>query len=581
MISIVAYSSSGLPSTIRDAIAKRADMSLVREATGHHEALNLVKYLRPAILLFSADAPNQDSRAIRFMLRSRVKRGTRGVAIVNSEDDALRAIRLGCSGTVTADATAEAVVECLNKVHDGETWLDPLTSMVLVRQIVSSRDEDDEGGHAWSHPSEATALTRMQRQIVLAMGAMAGRARRAEEASRAKSRVLTAMSHDLRILLNSIMGFSELALKGVAGPVNDKQKEFLEDGLICGRELREAINGILDLAKVEAGKMEVNVERLDPSELIRNEVVGAMKSTAILKGLSLEMVGSVGEVFTDSRKLKHIIVNFVSNAIQYSPPGGKITIRILPKSENAFSIEVEDQGPGIGSEKIRLLFNRFQQVDASAPAGSTGLGLALAKELAGLLGGRVGVNSVVGQGSSFYVVLPIHGPLVQAQPEKSYPGGTQPRILVVEDESADRMFLRRALARKGYQVDSSASLADAIRKCKTVHYDAITLDLALGDDDGAALLEELGSFNQRTPIIVVSRTEELPRYCQNRVYAQLPKPIEASGLFELLHSAGVLPNRKQHGKRQPAGTGLEGPAEVGNGDASNLRAIPGRDPAEC
>lgn len=136
MISIVAYSSSGLPSTIRDAIAKRADMSLVREATGHHEALNLVKYLRPAILLFSADAPNQDSRAIRFMLRSRVKRGTRGVAIVNSEDDALRAIRLGCSGTVTADATAEAVVECLNKVHDGETWLDPLTSMVLVRQIV-------------------------------------------------------------------------------------------------------------------------------------------------------------------------------------------------------------------------------------------------------------------------------------------------------------------------------------------------------------------------------------------------------------------------------------------------------------
>ena len=285
--------------------------------------------------------------------------------------------------------------------------------------------------------------------------------------------------------------------------------------------------------------MEVLTERLDPAELIRTEVVEVMRSTAILKGISLEIVGSVGEVVSDSRKLKHIVENYVSNAIKYSPPNGTIAVRISAKPDDMFSIEVVDQGPGIGPEKLRLLFNRFQRLDESASTG-TGLGLALTKELTELLGGHVGVNSVLGEGSTFYVVLPVNGPSAEARPKESYLSDAQPRILVVEDESAERVFLRRALARAGYRVDSAAHLREAIRKCKITRYDAITLDLVLGDDDGTALFKEIGSLNQETPVIVVSTAEQPIRYC-TRVYAQLRKPVQPMTLFESLNCAGVFP----------------------------------------
>lgn len=542
MIQIVVCCPSGLPDTVRQAIAARDDMGVVRETQDCLEALELVKELKASILLFGLDAPNLDSQMMGRLFRSKAKQRVRGVAIVcpNDEDDSLTAIRMGCAGTLLADAPVETVVECLSKVHAGEIWLDSRVTARLMRQFVASKDgEPEERGHAG--PVEASSLTRVQRQLVMMMGTVVRRARQAEDSSRAKSRVLANMSHQLRTLLNAIIGFSELMANEVVGPINERQREYLQDSLTCGRELRAVINDILDLAKIEAGRMEVLTERLDPAELIRSEVVEVLRSTAILKGISLQIEGSIGEVFLDSRKLKHIVENFVSNAIKYSPPNSTVLVLIQSREDDAFSIEVVDQGPGIESEKIPLLFNRFQQLDEHASTGGTGLGLALTKELAELLGGRVGVNTVWGKGSSFYVVLPVRGAPVHTQLKDAQLRDSQPRILIVEDESSDRIFLRRALARVGYRVDSAAHLREAIRKCKTTRYDAITLDLVLGVDDGTSLLREIGSLNQQTPVIVVSTAGKPPRHWQTRVHAQLQKPVQPLTLLESLSSAGVFP----------------------------------------
>lgn len=554
---VTACSFSMFPKTFQNVITAQEDLEIAHEAADCREALEKVTTLKPAILLLSMDAPDIDSPAVSRMLRAASNPKTRGIAVIspNCENDALRAILLGCSGIVSADANAEVLVTCLRKVHGGEMWLDPLGTAMLMRQCLPSKTTRNINARSQAAPSNSP-LNRTQKQIVTMMTTAIRRAQEAEDASLAKSRMLANMSHELRAPLNAIIGYSELMLNEIAGPVNDKQRSFLQDSLLCSSELRSVINSILDLAKLEAGKMEVSLERLDPVELIRTEVIDPLRSMAILKGLSVEVVGSVGDVITDSRKLKHIVENYVSNAIKYSPEQGTIVVRVFPQPNNTFSIEVIDQGPGIDPDDTRLLFNRFQQLSHAAKG--TGLGLALAKELAELLGGKVGVESAPGKGSSFYVILPVNASVVPAPPSNQQ-CDSRPRILVVEDESSDRAFLRQILACEGYLVDSATHLRDAIKKCKSTRYDAITLDLVLGRDDGTALLKEVGLLNQLTPVIVVSSARPAPSSGRTQVYAQLRKPVEPNTLVRSLSSVGVFPKREHRlfaPRRQPVARAL-------------------------
>jgi protein-histidine pros-kinase len=232
---------------------------------------------------------------------------------------------------------------------------------------------------------------------------------RMQEASRLKSEFLANMSHELRTPLNAIIGFAQLMYNGRVGPVSPQHQEYLGDILTSSRHLLQLINDVLDLAKVESGKMELRPESVDLQQLV-GEVRDIVRGLAAAKHLSIDIQvdGEVAVVFLDPARLKQILYNYLSNAIKFTPDGGSITISIVPAGPDALRLDVTDSGIGIAEENFGKLFVEFQQVDASAAKKyqGTGLGLALTRRIAEALGGRVDVRSALGKGSTFSAILP-------------------------------------------------------------------------------------------------------------------------------------------------------------------------------
>ncbi len=230
---------------------------------------------------------------------------------------------------------------------------------------------------------------------------------RIQEANRLKSEFLANMSHELRTPLNAIIGFAELMHNGKIPPEN--HREYLGDILNSSHHLLRLINDILDLAKVESGKMEFN-----PEPLLLPDVIAEVKD--ILRSLSaekrirfdLQIHPELKEVVLDPSKFKQVLYNYLSNAIKFSPDGGRVQIRISSEGDREFRLEVEDAGIGIAPKNLPLLFMEFQQLDAGAAKKyqGTGLGLALTKRIVEAQGGRVEVRSIQGRGSVFSAVLP-------------------------------------------------------------------------------------------------------------------------------------------------------------------------------
>jgi signal transduction histidine kinase len=232
--------------------------------------------------------------------------------------------------------------------------------------------------------------------------------RRMQEASRLQSEFLANMSHELRTPLNAIVGFADLLHGGMVGKLDAQQREFVGDILTSSRHLLQLINDVLDLAKVEARTLEVVPEPIDLARVV-GEVRDILRGPAIDRRLDLELqlADDLGSVIVDPAKLRQILYNYVSNALKFTPQGGRVVIRAALAGD-AFRIEVEDTGIGIASEDQRYLFLPFRQLDASAAKRyqGTGLGLALTKRLAEAHGGRVGMQSARGIGSTFWVELP-------------------------------------------------------------------------------------------------------------------------------------------------------------------------------
>ncbi len=232
---------------------------------------------------------------------------------------------------------------------------------------------------------------------------------RMQEGSRLKGEFLANMSHELRTPLNAIIGFAELMHKGKVGPVSPDHREYLGDILMSGKHLLQLINDVLDLAKVESGKMEFRPESVDLRQLA-TEVRDVLRGLASSKRLrvELEIDDSLGHVVVDPARIKQILYNYLSNAIKFTDEEGRIIVRIVAEGAALFRIDVEDTGVGISPGQLGRLFVEFQQLDASAAKKyqGTGLGLALTKRIAEAHGGRVSVRSSPGQGSTFTAVLP-------------------------------------------------------------------------------------------------------------------------------------------------------------------------------
>lgn len=232
---------------------------------------------------------------------------------------------------------------------------------------------------------------------------------RIREASRLKTAFLANMSHELRTPLNAIIGFSQLMLDGGVEPGSPQSQVFLGHVLGSGRHLLQLINDVLDLTKIEAGKLRLDPEALQLPPLIE-EVCASLGALAKERQLRLQMAhdARIGELFLDPSRLRQVLYNYLSNALKFAPPGSAVRVRTDWLDEDRFRLAVVDVGPGIAAGDIAKLFTEFHQLESdqhSRRAGS-GLGLALTRHLVQAQGGEVGVNSELGCGSEFWAILP-------------------------------------------------------------------------------------------------------------------------------------------------------------------------------
>jgi signal transduction histidine kinase len=229
-----------------------------------------------------------------------------------------------------------------------------------------------------------------------------------EEANQHKSEFLASMSHELRTPLNAIIGFSEVLLQRMFGELNPKQDEYLQDVLSSGRHLLSLINDILDLSKVEAGRMELELARFDLPQALQDTLV-LVRERAVRHGIDLQLDADarLGDLVADERKIKQVMLNLLSNAVKFTPEGGRVDVRAIP-TDGGVEISVTDTGIGIAPENQELIFEEFRQVggDYAHKREGTGLGLTLARKFVELHGGRLWVKSQLGQGSTFTFSVP-------------------------------------------------------------------------------------------------------------------------------------------------------------------------------
>ncbi len=367
-----------------------------------------------------------------------------------------------------------------------------------------------------------------------------------QESNRLKSEFLANMSHELRTPLNAIIGFAALIHGAKAGPISAQQKEYLGDILTSSRHLLQLINDVLDLAKVESGKMEFHVESVNLGKLVL-EVRDTLRGLAAEKriGIDLALDPALRRANLDPAKFKQVLFNYLSNAIKFTLEGGSVVIRTSCEGAETFRLEVEDTGIGIKPEDLGRLFGEFQQLDASTAKkhGGTGLGLVLTKRIVEAQGGSVSVESVVGKGSIFGAVLPLNLEL-PAQPEQgtldaSTITGARPKVLVIEDNQREREWLVETLSRANYAVVSAGTGAEAVQLSHEHVFAAVTLDLMLPDASGWEVLRQIRAtaLNAEVPTLVVTVSTDRGPSSAFVVHDFLTKPVDENILLTSLRRA--------------------------------------------
>jgi PAS domain S-box-containing protein len=397
-----------------------------------------------------------------------------------------------------------------------------------------------------------------------------------EDASRMKSEFLANMSHELRTPLNAIIGFSEVLQDGLTGELSDQQRTFVGNIFSSGNHLLSLINDILDLSKVEAGKMMLDLESVQSTGLFGNSLsVLREKAAERHIQLGIDADAELGLVQVDARKVKQIVYNLLSNAVKFTPENGHVTLRTrrVPRSdvgrlsgtrssrgfplvESDFAefleIGVTDSGIGISPAGLDQLFKPFSQIDSGLARKfeGTGLGLAMVKLLAELHGGTVAVESTVGDGSRFTVWLPLR-PLGEAASLPS-PHMTTSRLptfsagriaLVVEDDLKSADLIRVQLEAEGFTVLHAATAEIALTLAAKQPLSLITLDLMLPNMDGWDLLRTIKQDPElaQIPVVVISIIADRSRGFALGAAAVMQKPISRRELYDSLVDLRLLP----------------------------------------
>jgi PAS domain S-box-containing protein len=395
-----------------------------------------------------------------------------------------------------------------------------------------------------------------------------------QDASRMKSEFLANMSHELRTPLNAIIGFSEVLRDGLMGELTAQQRGFIGDIFSSGKHLLALINDILDLSKVEAGKMTLDLESVQVASLFANSLsIVREKAAARQIHLDLDAAEALGTLHADPRKVKQIVYNLLSNAVKFTDEGGRVTLRAgrvpragvcklsgvwsgrsCPLADSAFEefleISVTDTGIGISPDGLEHLFQPFSQIDSGLARKfeGTGLGLAMVKLLAELHGGCVGVESAAGIGSRFTVWLPFRPPEA-AQTAINPPAPSIAALasgrtaLVVEDDFKSADLIRLQLEAEGFTVLHAASAEAALALAVQEPLSLITLDIMLPNMDGWEFLSRIKQVSELKciPVLIISIVADRNKGFALGAAAVMQKPIARQELYESLVELGLFP----------------------------------------
>jgi PAS domain S-box-containing protein len=375
-------------------------------------------------------------------------------------------------------------------------------------------------------------------------------------ATQHKSEFLANMSHELRTPLNAVIGFSEVLLERMFGELNRKQEEYLGDILGSGRHLLALINDILDLAKIESGRMELDLGTFDLPAVL-NSTFMLIRERAMRQRIhvSLDIDHRLGRFTADERKLKQILLNLLSNAVKFTPDEGALSLKAVLRDDGV-EISVTDTGIGIEPEFQQKIFDEFFQVgDRLQKHEGTGLGLAVTKKFIELHGGRIRVQSAKGQGSTFAFTLPVlPTPETRSAPTvavpDAHPNANAPLVLVVEDDPAAAKLLSIYLMEAGFSVEVAADGDAGFEKAKNLRPSLITVDILIPKTDGWELLTRLKA-DQATasiPVVVVSIIDERGRGFSLGAADYLLKPVDGEVLVRVIQRAVRNNARDQRGR---------------------------------
>ncbi len=377
-----------------------------------------------------------------------------------------------------------------------------------------------------------------------------------QRASQAKSEFLASMSHELRTPLNAIIGFSELILDGIPGDINDQQRDYLTDILESGEHLLNMINDVLDLSKLEAGKMQIKVESLDLSDIIHDVVQTVIPLIEENKhNIELSIEKGLPQVRADKVRLRQVLLNLLSNAIKFTPPGGQLRIE-AGSADEWCQVSVIDNGIGISEEDQKRLFTPFVQAGAlpGKEKEGTGLGLALTKQFIEACGGEIWLGSEPGKGSKFIFTLPLAregepyrkgegGKPVEGIPKAEEAGQKlgKKQILVVDDDPRTRSLIEAWLRGEGYAVAQAATGDEGIQKAKELMPAAIILDIMMPSKDGWQVLQELKSTPRMRdiPVVVASIVEEKHLALSLGAADYFIKPIDKKRFLKRIAELGI------------------------------------------
>ena len=394
-----------------------------------------------------------------------------------------------------------------------------------------------------------------------------------EHASRMKSEFLANMSHELRTPLNAIIGFSEVLGDGLIGDMSDQQRRFIGDIFSSGKHLLSLINDILDLSKVEAGKMILDLEPVQISSLFANSLsIIREKAGSRRIQLTADAPAELGSIRADARKVKQIVYNLLSNAVKFTSDKGQVTLRAMrvprsaigrlegpwagrafPLPENDYEeflqIDVIDTGIGISEDGLDRIFKPFSQIDSglSRKFEGTGLGLAMIKLLAELHGGTVAVQSAVDEGCRFSVWLPFREPeftaLTPVRERAPVVMGEERTALVVEDDFKSADLIRVQLQAEGFKVLHAASAEAAFLLAAQQPLALITLDIMLPNMDGWEFLTRLKQIPslQNIPVVIVSIVADRNKGFALGAAAVIQKPISRQDLVDSLVGLSLIP----------------------------------------